>query len=753
MRRSFGGIVAALFTVVLLAADARAADAPLLGFTPDTSAAERLREATFDASLSPDDQRNWMQHLTARPHHVGSPYDAENARYLQGLFTSFGLDAHIEEFEVLFPTPLHRTLELTAPTHYVATLAEQPLAVDPTSNQTDEQLPLYNAYSRDGDVSGELVYVNYGVPRDYDELARSGIDVRGKIVIVRYGESWRGIKPKVAAEHGAIGCIIYSDPRDDGYWQGDEYPAGVERNATSGQRGSVADIPTYPGDPSSPNVGSVPGVAHLPVDKIPTLTKIPVLPISATDAAPLLAALGGPVAPEKWRGAFPMTYHIGPGPAHVHLALAFDWKIRPIYDVIAVQRGSQLPDEWVIRGNHHDAWVNGAEDPIAGAVTVLAEAKAVGALARAGEPPKRTIVYALWDGEEPGLLGSTAWSETHAEELGAKAAIYVNSDTNGRGMLFVGGSHSLQAAVSGVADDVMDPERNVSVKTRQLSAKRVATFAGDGTPGDDGTAFKIEALGSGSDFSSFLQHVGVATLNVGYGGEDDSGSYHSIFDSFAEFTRLKDGRNFAYGLTLAKTTGRIVLRFANADVLPYAFAPSATTIAGYVTEIKTLLAKERTETTSRNALIANGSFVAAADPREVYVPPTPLPAIPTLDFSALDAAVVALSKSAAQYDAQSGTRHSVPSPNLDAALIATEKALLGDGLPRRPWYRHELYAPGFYTGYGVKTMPAIREAIEERDWPAARAGMTSVSAALLRYAAAIDAAAYAARAPTVRRAL
>jgi N-acetylated-alpha-linked acidic dipeptidase len=736
--RVFRLLVALVLAASLLPAAAPAADAGLLGFLPADAAAERAREAKFDALVAPADLRAWMRRLTARPHHVGSPYDADNARYLAGLFTSFGLSAHVERFEVLFPTPTRRLLELTAPAHYRATLAEQPLASDPTSHQTAEQLPLYNAYSIDGDVRGQLVYVNYGVPADYDMLARHGIDVRGKIVIARYGGSWRGIKPKVAAEHGAIGCIIYSDPRDDGYWQGDAYPNGVERNPTSGQRGSVADIPTYPGDPSSPGVGSVPGVAHLPVGKIPTLTKIPVLPISATDAAPLLAALGGPVAPEGSRGALPFTYHLGAGPARVHLAVAFDWKIRPLYDVIATLRGTERPDEWVIRGNHHDAWVNGAEDPIAGAVALLAEAKADGALARGGDTPKRTIVFTLWDGEEPGLLGSTAWLETHQTELTAKTVAYVNSDTNDRGYLFVEGSHSLQAAVSGVADDVVDPERNVTVKARALAAARVEALASNGDPA--AVTFKIGALGSGSDFSSFVQHAGIATLNLGYGGEDAGGSYHSIFDSFAEYTRLKDGRTFAYGATLAKTAGRIVLRFANSDILPFAFAPAATTIAGYDADLKRLLDRERATTAANNALISDGSFVAATDPRETYVPPTPRPAVPTLDFAPLDAAVSAVQKSATAYDAAAAAATVPGSPALDAALIATEHALIGDGLPRRPWYRHELYAPGFYTGYSVKTMPAIREAIEQHDWTEAQAGIASVSAALNRYAAAIDAA-------------
>lgn len=738
MRRFF----ACLFTVVLFANTvpfaAPAADAPLLGFSAASAGAERAREARFDGFLRAEDQRIWMQRLTAHPHHVGSPYDADNARYLEALLTSFGFATHIERFEALFPTPTRRTLELIAPTHVVARLAEPPLPGDPTSAQTDEQLPLYNAYSRDGDVRGELVYVNYGLPPDYAELARHGVDVRGKIVIARYGGSWRGIKPKVAAEHGAIGCVLYSDPRDDGFWQGDPYPAGVERNASSGQRGSVADITLSGGDPSSPGVAATAGSAHLPVDRIPTLTKIPVLPISSADAGPLLLALGGPVAPPDWRGGLPFTYHLGGGPARVHLAVAFDWKIRPLYDVIATLRGAQRPGEWIVRGNHHDAWVNGAEDPVAGAVTLLAEAKAVGALARTGDVPKRTIVYTLWDGEEPGWLGSTAWVEAHADELTSNAAIYVNTDTNDRGYLFVDGSPSLQAAVSGVADDVLDPERHDTIKARQLAAQRLAAFDQNPAAATDTSGFALGPLGSGSDFSPFIQHAGIATLNLGFGGEDDLGSYHSSYDSFAEYTRLKDGRNFAYGVCLAQTAGRIVLRFADSDALPYRFAPAAETFAGYAKELEALLVDERRTTAAQAALLAENAFVTACDPRMACISPTPLPAVPALDFGPLDRAVARLRAHAAAYDERARSATLVDAAAVDTALIATERALLGSGLPNRPWYRHEIVAPGLYTGYSAKTMPAIRESIEAHDWPAAQAGIASVAAALSGYAVAID---------------
>jgi N-acetylated-alpha-linked acidic dipeptidase len=361
--------------------------------------------------------RETMRRLSARPHHVGSPYDKENAEWLLAQFRSFGWDARMETFDVLFPTPKTRLLEMTAPTRFTAKLEEPPVPADPTSNQKAEQLPTYNAYSIDGDVTGPLVYVNYGRPVDYEALERRGVSVKGAVVIARYGQSWRGIKPKVAAEHGAIGCLIYSDPRDDGYAVGDAYPKGPMRNADGVQRGSVADMPVHPGDPLTPGVGATADAKRLDIKDAMTLTKIPVLPISYGDAQPLLAALGGPLVPADWRGGLPLTYHIGPGPATVHLNVAFSWDIKPLYNVIARLEGSTYPDEWVIRGNHHDAWVNGAYDPVSGMATELEEARALGALLGQGWKPKRTIIYAAWDGEEEGLLGSTEWVEHHAAEL------------------------------------------------------------------------------------------------------------------------------------------------------------------------------------------------------------------------------------------------------------------------------------------------------------------------------------------------
>ncbi|HLX08736.1 MAG TPA: M28 family peptidase, partial [Thermoanaerobaculia bacterium] len=514
-----------------------AAAAPLLGFSPAHAAEERALEARFDAALRREELAPWLKRLSARPHHLGSPYDKDNADFIAGLYRSWGYDTRIEEFRVLYATPKERHLEMTAPRAFTASLTEPAIPEDKTSGQTSEQLPPFNVYSIDGDVTGELVYVNYGVPKDYEELERRGVDVKGKIAIARYGGSWRGIKPKVAAEHGAVGCIIYSDPHEDGYFRGDVYPRGGYRNDRAAQRGSVADMPLYSGDPLTPGVGASPDAKTFDLKDAKTLTRIPVLPISYADAEPLLQALAGPMAPEGWRGALPMPYHLGPGPARVHLRLQFDWKLVPAYDVIARLPGSEHPDEWILRGNHHDAWVNGATDPLSGQVALLEEAHAVSTLVKSGWRPKRTIIYAAWDGEEPGLLGSTEWAETHGAELQEKAVLYLNSDSNGRGFLEAGGSHTLEKLMEQVAQDVVDPEKHITVGARRRAAELV-----DGTPEERKEAktgeLRLSALGSGSDYTPFLQHLGIASLNLGFGGEGQYGQYHSIYDSYDHFMRF-----------------------------------------------------------------------------------------------------------------------------------------------------------------------------------------------------------------------
>jgi N-acetylated-alpha-linked acidic dipeptidase len=726
----------------LVAIAAAPDDPPLIGFTPARAAEQRAREAEFDAALRAENLRDWMNRLAARPHHLGSPYDRENAEFIAAQFKAWGYETRIETFDVLFPTPKERLLEMTAPSSFKASLAEPPLPEDATSGQTAEQLPVYNAYSIDGDVTGELVYVNYGVPQDYEELELRGIDVKGKIVIARYGGSWRGIKPKVAAERGAVGCIIYSDPRDDGYFRGDAYPRGAFRNARGAQRGSVMDMPIHPGDPLTPGVGATADAPRLPIKDAPTLTKIPVLPISAEDARPLLEAIGGPVAPESWRGALPLTYHIGPGPARVRLKLTFDWKIVPTFNVIARLPGGERPDQWVLRGNHHDAWVNGADDPVSGMVAMMEEARAVGELARGGRRLRRTIVYCAWDGEEQGLLGSTEWGEAHRRELQARAVAYINSDSNGRGFLYAGGSHALSKLVNQAARDVVDPQRKISVAERLRARRLVRGTADQQREARERAEFTIGALGSGSDYTVFLDHLGVASLNVGFGGEDEGGSYHSIYDSIDHFTRFGDP-GFVYGVALAKMVGRLTLRLADADVLPFEFGGAAEAIAGYAREVAALADAMREETERRNRLIREGRLEQAADPREPFVAPQPRDPVPFLNFAPLQNAVARLKRAAQAYDeARAEMERSGRAPadgSLDQILRRSEQALTHEaGLPRRPWFKHAIYAPGLYTGYGVKTLPGVREAIEQRRWDEVAAQVEVVAAAIERYASEIE---------------
>jgi N-acetylated-alpha-linked acidic dipeptidase len=688
-----------------------------VGETP--GAAER--ESKFRAIPDPARLRESNRILSAEPHHVGSPYGASNARWILERFKEYGLEAQIETFWVLFPTPKERLLEMTEPTRFRASLAEPPVPGDPTSSQTAKQLPTYNAYSIDGDVTAPLVYVNYGVPADYEKLAALGVDVKGKIVIARYGASWRGIKPKVAAEHGAVGCLIYSDPRDDGYFLGDAYPKGALRPERGVQRGSVKDMPVYSGDTLTPGVGATKKPDSFDLKDAHTLTKIPVLPISWADAKPLLAALGGPVAPQEWRGALPLTYHVGPGPAKVRLKVAFDWKVVPANDVVARIPGSTWPDEWILHGNHHDAWVNGSSDPVSGMAPLLEEARGLGELLRAGWRPKRTIVLCAWDGEEQGLLGSTEWAETHADELEAKAVVYINTDSNGRGFFSAGGSHTLEPFVNAVAASIDDPEKGISVAERLLAKNlRDARNAEERAELRQRRAFRLDALGSGSDFTPFLQHLGIASLNLGFEGEDDGGVYHSIYDDFAWYTRFSD-TNFTYGRALSQTIGTAILRLADADVLPLDPAALAATVARYVTEVKDLARQRRDAAEELARQIDEGIPQAVADSRQPFVAPKKEAPVPFFDFSPLENASASLTAAAADYGAALAAAGAPSDParvaRVNAALRGIERALTRqEGLPGRPWYRHYVYAPGFYTGYAVKTLPAVRESIEQKQY-------------------------------------
>jgi N-acetylated-alpha-linked acidic dipeptidase len=680
----------------------------ITGFTTENAVRQINLEAEYESKLVASNLDSWMQRMAAEPHWVGTDYGRENAEWMVKQFKSWGYDAKIETYQVLFPYPKVRELSLVAPTTYKAKLTAVPVEGDSFTSQGDALLPSYNAFSTDGDVEADLVFVNYGVPKDYEELEKLGIDVKGKIVIAKYYGSWRGIKPKLAAEKGAIGCIIYSDPKDDGYVRGDVYPKGAFKNKTGVQRGSVMDMPLYPGDVLTPGYGATKDAKRLDRSEAPTITKIPVLPISYEDAQPLLAALEGPVAPDSWRGGLPITYHIGPGPAKVHLSLAFEWKLTPAHNVIATLKGSEFPDQWVIRGNHHDAWVHGAADPVSGMVALLEEARVVGELAKSGNRPKRTLMYCAWDAEEPGLIGSTEWVEDHKKELQEKAVAYINTDGNGRGFFNAGGSHTLQAMVQEVASAVTDPQTNVSVKERRIATQLVGG-------GDD--EFKLYALGSGSDYTPFIQHAGIASLNLGFGGENAGGEYHTIYDTYPHYKRFKDPE-FAYGIALANAAGRIVLRLANADVLPFEFQQWHTTVSNYLEEVMHQTESMRKSVEKHNKLVSKNAFELAADPTKAFVKPVKKAQIPYVDFSSLQNSLAALKTSVASFSAISMEQLSKrQQEDLNMKLIKMEQALTDSrGLPRRSWYKHQIYAPGFYTGYGVKTLPGVREAIEQENW-------------------------------------
>lgn len=728
------------FLVALLASPALHSQQPpgIRGFTEAGAAAQRAREARFRAMPLPANIREYMKATSSEPHHAGGPGSRKVAEYILAKYKSWGLTAWIEEHEALMPFPTERVVELVGPEQYRARLEEPPVPGDPDAAEP-ASLPTFNAYSADGDVTADLVYVNYGIPEDYAQLEKLGIDVKGKIVIARYGRSWRGIKPKLAWERGAVGCIIYSDPRDDGYFQGDVYPEGPWRPGQGVQRGSVMDMPVHPGDPVTPGWGAEKGARRLERSESKTILKIPVLPISYDDALPLLRNLKGPVAPESWRGALPITYHVGPGPAKVHLKLAFDWQVRPLYNVIARIDGAEFPDEWVIHGNHHDAWGNGASDPTSGNVQLMETARGFSELLKTGWKPKRTVLFASWDGEEWGLLGSTEWAEKHRDDLARKAVAYINSDSTGKGWLGMGGSHSLQTFINEVARDVPDPRGS---GTSVLEAARTRRIDQAGSDAARAAARKrpdipIEALGSGSDYTVFIDHLAIASLNLGFGGDGGGGIYHSNYDTFAWYTKFSDG-DFTHGAALSQVIGTALLRLADADVLPFEFTGTAETLSGYIDEIEKLAAgaDEKLDLTPLRAALARLAPAA----REYERAMEKMPPRRTQKAAAMAASTSNTGAPEALRTLATTAYATVfDRPRLSALnrlLYSTERAFRHEaGLPRREWFKHLAYAPGFYTGYGVKTLPGIREGIEQKQWDEARSFIVHVAAAIDRLTA------------------
>jgi len=699
------------------------------GAGPDNASLERR----FDAGVRPNEMSDWMKLMAAEPNHVGSPHDKANAEWQAAQFRSFGWDARIETFQVLYPTPVAEKIDLLGPKPYHVKLQEPPIPGDTSARSKQPLLPAYLAYQGDGDVTAPLVYVNYGMRDDYKALERLGVSVKGKIVIARYGAGWRGLKPRLAAEHGAVGCIIYSDPSDDGYAVESTYPKGPARPPQGFQRGSVTDMTIYPGDPLTPGVGATADAKRLAVKDSPVILKIPALPIAYADAQVLLSSLGGQPVPEGWRGRLPITYRVGPSAANVHLVVKSDWSLKPAYDVIATLKGSTYPDQWVVRGNHHDGWVYGAEDPLSGQVVLLEEARVLGELARSGWKPKRTIVYASWDGEEPGLLGSTEWAEEHAAELKQKAVLYINTDGNNRGFLNVEGSHDLEHFVNQVAADVNDPESHASVADRARAKIRidavnppshdpevVARLKGEAKlAADPSKDFPIGALGSGSDYSAFIEHLGVPAVDVAFGSEGVSGGvYHSRYDTWEHFSRFGDP-GFVYEGVLAKTVGRMVIRAADSDLPIQRTGNFADTVATYVTEIKKLATDKREAAELQAKNLSDRVFELSADPTKSSAPPTALKPVPQIDFAPLDAAVTRLKASATAYDEALAKNGAALSPaalaQLQSLMLTIDQTLAPDnvGLPERPWFQNLIYAPGRFTGYGAKTLPGVREAIED----------------------------------------
>src|SRR5450631_443011 len=705
--------------LLLLNSHSRSQSVTISGFIDSSALTELNIEKKFDDLISRENIGETVKDLSSKPHHLGSAGGKEVAEKIQQKFRDYGFETQMDIYQVLFPEPKIRILEMTAPVTFKALLKEPALKEDATNGQTG-QLPSYNAWSADGDVQAELVYVNYGLNADYELLAQMGIEVKGKIVIARYGQSWRGIKPKIAQEHGAVGCIIYSDPQDDGYFQGDVYPKGAFKNEFGVQRGSVMGMEVYPGDPLTPGIGATISAKRLASHKDAlNLLKIPVLPISYHDARPFLEALTGPVAPENWRGALPITYHIGPGKSVVHLELKSEWKLVPCYDVIATIKGTDFPDEWVIRGNHHDAWVNGAQDPISGQAAMLEEAKALGAMVKSGWKPKRTIVYCAWDAEEPALVGSTEWVEDHAALLQQNTVVYINSDENGRGFLNAGGSHALEKLVDEVAKGIPDPQSGVSIYDR-LKAHQVLMAPNPTLAKDmmDKPSLHLQALGTGSDFSPFLQHLGIPCLNLAFSGEDNSGDYHSIYDSYENFIRFIDP-GFVYEAALSKMAGHSAMRMINADILPFDFRILFREIKSYTAELQTLMTNLRESTFVSNEIIEKKYWVIAGDTSRPFAPETLKQPVPYIDFSPLENAVAGLGRAADH--AFELSKNTLPDSKLADSLNrhfyrAEQELLLDQGLPLRPWYKHVLYAPGYYTGYSVKTLPGIRESIEQRNF-------------------------------------
>ncbi|HEY6442567.1 MAG TPA: M28 family metallopeptidase [Candidatus Acidoferrales bacterium] len=681
----------------------------LTGFLPSRVAEERQLEAKFRSIPDPAHAESNLRHLTSEPHVAGTAASYRVAKWLRDQFRSFGFDAEIVSYTAWLPQPREITLELTKPEAKRLGSPEQPYE-DDKATQDKRVVPGFSDYSPSGDVTAPVVYVNYGTQDDYRQLANLGVDVTGKVVIARYGVGYRGIKAKLAEEHKAAALILYSDPQEDGFAVGDPYPRGPWRPMSGIQRGSIIYTQIYPGDPLTPGIAAMPDAQRIAPSDAANLPHIPTMPINAQDAAAILSKLGGREVPRSWQGSLPFTYHLGPGEAEVHMKLVMDYEQRPVYDVIAKLHGTS-DDQWVIMGNHHDAWVYGAADPGSGTASMLETARSLGELVKSGWKPRRTIVICEWDGEEPGLIGSTEWVEANRAELQAKAVAYINTDVGVTGPNFTAGdTPSLDQVIRDATRDVQDPATGHSVYDAWYS--RSSNQRGDATAraipmADVSGGAPVSRLGSGSDYSSFFDYAGIPSIDVSFAG--DYGVYHSLYDDFYWMKHFGDP-TFAYHAALARILGTLALRLDEADILPYDYA-------SYASEIEHRATDRITHATS-------------ASDQDIMEPI--LDAAAKLTISATNASQALAIISDAAIDP-------AKSEEINRALAAVEQGLLDpDGLAGRPWFKHTIYAPGSYTGYAAEVLPGITEALAHGDSARLKRESEGLAAALLRAAARLD---------------
>ena len=704
------GFLLAVFVFCVVISGGAQNTAGIAGFRAPHIENELELEQHLQSIPDPARAESILRHLTSQPHMAGTDASYKVAEWLRDQYRSFGFDAEIVTFSAWLPLPREVKLELVAPERKALGSPEQPFEEDPDT-YNDKAVVGFNTYSPSGEVTAPLVYVNYGMPDDYRELESMSVSVAGKIAVARYGQGFRGIKAKLAEEHNAVGLIIYSDPQDDGYTAGDTFPKGPWRPMSGIQRGSILYTQIYPGDPLTPGVQGPDGPKHVTPDAAATLAHIPTMPINAKDAAVLLANLGGKHVPRGWQGGLPITYHVGSGDARAHLKIALDYAARPIYDVIAKLRGSD-DDEWVILGNHHDAWVFGAADPGSGTASMLEAARALGELVRSGWKPHRSILMCEWDAEEPGLVGSTLWVEQNLAELQAKAVAYINTDVGVTGPNFsAAATPSLKDFVRDVTRQVQDPTTKHSVYD-SWRGHQVRFGEDAGSAGRNSKTFgeaPLGALGAGSDFSPFFDYAGIPSVDVGFGG--DYGVYHSLYDDFYWMKHFGDP-SFGYHAALARILGTIALRLDEADVLPFDYSAYASEIGRMESDLISRASQQTGEAQSLEPVAEASAELSASASR------------------------------AALYLRILGSEPVDPEKarELNHALVSVEQGLLSEsGLAGRPWFKHTIYAPGSYAGYAAETMPGVSESLDRKDLPTLRVEADSLAAALRRAADRLDA--------------